>query len=519
MKAAIYTRVSTKEQSEEGTSLQSQKEACCNKAHELGYEVPDEYIFLEDWSGADLDRPQLSKARNLIRQREIKALICYSTDRLARNPIHIAIVAEECQKRGIELMFITEPLDNSPEGQLISYVKGYAAQIEREKIKERTMRGRKARAEKGMLPTGGVNLYGYIYNKETGHRDINDYEASLVRTMFNWLVEDRISVSEICRRLMDHGIPAPKGGTRWGVSTVRRILRNPVYYGETYANKMVCVEPQGRETEGRRYKKIKRELRPREEWIALDDATPVIITKELFEQAQNQLRVNMELAPRNQKYQWLLRAFVWCKWCGRRYHGNPEHDHRFYRCSGRARLVSAIPCRNRQISADWLEEKAWQEVKSILLKPELILAELRRKRALKTETNHLEEELELNKKRFETLDEAETRRLRIYLYAGGSEEKFVQEWRRMGAEKQRLEGQIAELEKRIEEARRAEIDEVNIERFFEIARQNLEDFTFDDKRLAFEALQLKAWVDGDKVTIEGLIPVPDGELLTQHPRL
>lgn len=517
MKATIYARVSTEDQEREGTSLQSQIESCLSKAHDLGYQVSEEHTFSETWSGADLDRPQLSKARNLIRQREIKALICYSTDRLARNPIHIAIVAEECQKRGIEVIFVTEPLDNSPEGQLISYVRGYAAQIEREKIKERTMRGRKARAEKGMLPTGGVNLYGYIYNKETGHREINDYEASVVRTMFNWLVEDRVSRGELCRRLMDQGIPAPKGGTRWGVSTVGRILRNPVYCGETYANKMVCVEPEGKDTEGKRYKKIRRELRPREDWIPLNDATPAIISKELFEQAQCQLRLNMELAPRNQKYEWLLRGFVRCRWCGRRYHGNPEHGYRFYRCSGRSRLVSPNPCRNHQIPADWLEDRVWQEVKATLLQPELILAELQRKQALKTEANHLEQELELNRKRLEALDEAELRKLRIYLYGGDSSvEKYLAESRRMEAQEQRLKDQIAKLEKRIEEARRAEIDEANIERFFEIARQNLGDFSFDDKRLAFEALQLKVWVDGDKITIEGLIPMPDSELLTQH---
>ncbi|GAJ07117.1 unnamed protein product, partial [marine sediment metagenome] len=143
MRAAIYCRVSTEEQEREGTSLESQREACLEKAHELGYEVPRDYLYSEAWTGTDTDRPKLNKLREDIKQQAINTLICYSTDRLARNPIHIAIIAEECQKKDIELIFVSEPLDNSPEGQLIRYVKGYAAQIEHEKIRERTMRGKK----------------------------------------------------------------------------------------------------------------------------------------------------------------------------------------------------------------------------------------------------------------------------------------------------------------------------------------------------------------------------------------
>ena len=66
----------------------------------------------------------------------------------------VQAAAEECQKVGAELLFVTEPLDTSPEGQLIAYVKGYAAQLEREKIKDRAIRGQRARAEQGRLPHG-----------------------------------------------------------------------------------------------------------------------------------------------------------------------------------------------------------------------------------------------------------------------------------------------------------------------------------------------------------------------------
>ncbi|MBA7628203.1 hypothetical protein ES703_35679 [subsurface metagenome] len=57
--AAIYCRVSTEDQEREGTSLQSQLEACKKLAHDRGFEVPEEFIILEICSGLTLDRPKL----------------------------------------------------------------------------------------------------------------------------------------------------------------------------------------------------------------------------------------------------------------------------------------------------------------------------------------------------------------------------------------------------------------------------------------------------------------------------
>jgi site-specific DNA recombinase len=515
--AVVYCRVSTEDQEREGTSLQSQLETCRKKARELGYEVSDNHIINEIWSGVDLDRPNLNRARELIRTRAVSALICYATDRLARNPIHIGIIAEECEKRGIELIFVTEPSDNSPEGHLIRYVKGYAAEIEREKILDRTMRGKKTRAEKGMLPTGGLNLYGYTYDPDTGKRKINEYEAGVVQTMFGWLIEDRVSCNEIRRKLAKAGIPAPKGGSTWGRTTVGRILRNAVYTGETYANRMISMPPKNGDTDGRRCKKPRRQLRPKSDWILLPDASPAIISKETFEEAQRQLGVNRDLAPRTQKYHWPLRGFVWCKRCGRRYHGNPQHGYRVYRCSSRTRLVSPASCGNRHVNADFLETEVWNKVKAVLSDPDLVIAELRRKRELNLEAEHLKEEVELNRKRLQTLDEAETRIIRLHAYAGRSEEKTLNELNRVNAERERIEQANTELDKRIRETRQIELNEATIKRFCELVGENIENFTSEQKNLALEALQVKVWIDGNSVAIEGSIPlIPNGELMTQQ---
>ena len=111
MQAVIYCRVSTSGQAENGTSLESQRDPCLELASAQGYKVSPENILLEDFTGADLERPKLDRARELVRSGEVQALICYAVDRLARDPIHVGIIAEECAKREAELLFVLEPRD------------------------------------------------------------------------------------------------------------------------------------------------------------------------------------------------------------------------------------------------------------------------------------------------------------------------------------------------------------------------------------------------------------------------
>ena len=65
MRAAIYCRVSTEDQEKEGTSLQTQIEACRNYCQDKGYDIA--YRFREAYSGLTLERPKLNELRELVR--------------------------------------------------------------------------------------------------------------------------------------------------------------------------------------------------------------------------------------------------------------------------------------------------------------------------------------------------------------------------------------------------------------------------------------------------------------------
>jgi len=158
--ALIYCRVSTRRQEDEGTSLDSQEAACVSHAQSLGF--TSWRVTREVYSGAELhNRPLLSRDRTDLNAGQFQALIAYSTDRLSRDPIHLAILAEDCQRHSVRLIFVSEPLDTTPEGQLIQYVKGYSNKMEREKIRERQLRGKRQRALNGKVNNHGPELYGY----------------------------------------------------------------------------------------------------------------------------------------------------------------------------------------------------------------------------------------------------------------------------------------------------------------------------------------------------------------------
>ena len=111
-------------------------------------------------------------------------VVVYCLDRLSRDPTHGVILTQEFERHGVTLEAVTETVDSSELGKLISYIRGFAFKLETEKIKERTMRGKRESARSGKIPHGGfARLYGYDYDKTIKKRLINESEAYWVRQM------------------------------------------------------------------------------------------------------------------------------------------------------------------------------------------------------------------------------------------------------------------------------------------------------------------------------------------------
>ena len=128
----------------------------------------------------------------------------------------------------MKLEAVTEDVDNSELGKLVSYIRGFASKLQAAKIRERTTRGRRARAKEGRMPSGaGGNIYGYDYvrvcQENGGRRVVNQAEAPWVCDMYSWLVNEGLSTNAIVYRLRAMGALS-KSGKMWNRSCVHAVL-------------------------------------------------------------------------------------------------------------------------------------------------------------------------------------------------------------------------------------------------------------------------------------------------------
>jgi site-specific DNA recombinase len=149
--AAIYVRVSSDRQKEEGT-IASQKAALLEYAQGQQLTVPAPWIFADEgYSGAVLARPGLERLRDLVAEGQIEAVLVYAPDRLSRKYAYQVLLVEEFARHGVETVFIKSPAAQTPEERLLLQFQGMMAEYERAQIAERTRRGKRYRAKSGCV--------------------------------------------------------------------------------------------------------------------------------------------------------------------------------------------------------------------------------------------------------------------------------------------------------------------------------------------------------------------------------
>ena len=524
--ALTYGRVSTDGQERDGTSLESQQQACLKMALELGYDVPERFMVQETYSGLTLDRPRLNEVRQWVRDGEVQAIVAYTLDRLSRDPVHFIILQQEMEKAGVEIILATESLDSSDMGKLISHIKGYAAKLEVEKIKERTGRGIRTRALLGKLPNGrGGRLYGYLYIQGRGEgrgiRIPNEDEAEVVRQIFNWLLEEGLSINGITKRLRLSSHPPRESASTWGRSGVYAILTNPAYCGRTYVFRetRVKVEADGKPRGNRR--KTIHQQRSKDEWIEIPNATPPIISEDVFNAAQERLQRNRDLAKRNTKRDYLLRGLVKCRACGRNYVGTTHtnrsngrvYQRSYYRCGARDSL-SPVRCNNRRLRADYLDRVVWEQIESLLANPEIVMAEVQRKQEHIRDIGVLERNLERTRAQLANREKQKTRTWKAFEITG-DEETFKQSIGQLRGEVETLQREESRLQHEIAANVQFTPDPQDIRKACETVHRNLKGLSLGDKRQAMEALQVKVWIDGNTIEAEGSIPLPEGSIASR----
>jgi len=221
---ALYARVSSDRQVEEGT-IASQLASLHAYAEEHSYALDADLIFIDDgFSGATLIRPGLDALRDRAMVGTLDRVLVLAPDRLARNHAHQLVLIEEFKRLGVDIVFVNRPIAHTPEDQLLLQMQGVIAEFEREKILERSRRGKLHKAKQGQVNVLSGAPYGYVYIPagDTGQAryEIHPQEAEIVRRIFTLYVEEGRSIGAIAKHLTAQQTPTRRGAPQWERSVV-----------------------------------------------------------------------------------------------------------------------------------------------------------------------------------------------------------------------------------------------------------------------------------------------------------
>lgn len=231
--AAIYVRVSTDEQAEDGSSLESQEDRCRAFCAARGLDVTAVYRDAGQ-SGGKLDRPALSELREAVRAGTVAVVVVYSVDRLSRSQRDMLNLLDEFEQAGAGLSSASQPFDTAtPMGKAMIAMLAVFAELQRQEIRERTRSALARKAGNGeatnRLPLGLV-------------RDGSGYAPCPA----TWPIVGRIlrerASGATCQAIADalnaDGVPTATalrgerrglvaGPGRWHAASVAALCRNP----------------------------------------------------------------------------------------------------------------------------------------------------------------------------------------------------------------------------------------------------------------------------------------------------
>jgi len=509
-RAVLMARVSTDEQAEKGYSLPTQLEACRNYADLHGFTVVSE--FTDDISGIMpiAERPGGGQVQAMINTKQTDAVIVYCVDRLARDTVEVLVTARAWLRAGIELHFCDIGKVKS-ENDILLVIRGWVGGEEREKIRERTTRGKDAKAKDGLVVSSGATPYGYDYKE--GHITPNE-QAEIVRMIYTWYVHgdddgDRLSINGIARRLTKMGITTPGelkhqdwnrkcGPGVWNTATIHKMLSNPAYCGQWQYG--VTRKRNGTVR-----------VSPTEEVITV--SVPPIVDRASWQAAQERRAYNKRMSKRNAKRKYLLRGRVRC--CGYTMVGNCTRGRMMYRCNGDhvKRFEQGERC-GKFVWCGVLDPIVWGYVLDVATDPTrfrqlLIEAQQRELDALQPKRERLTMVEGL-------ITQAETEATKLahaladspHGVVGGILKKQIDDVNTRHAalcgERDTL---IAEIEAG---ALSDEQIAAMLATFSEDVIVGLQNATFQDKRRALEDLQVKVFIEGEQARVTCRVPVPDG---------
>jgi site-specific DNA recombinase len=305
------------------------------------------------------------------------------------------VLIHEAEEHGTRVEFVTEKLDETPAGRFLRDALAFVAEVEREKTRERTRRGIRARAEAGKIVVGGVPLYGYRYEGEHKDRYVPDDEtAPIVQRIFREVADGK-TFRQVAQSLNQDEIPTvsqilqrrgilPRNRNAalyWRVSSLFKIVSHPAYMGQHSAFRIQKVHRRDRDEVTGTVKRVKQDVeRSLDDGVRLtlpESACPPLVTPEFWYAARASRKRNQLQSKRNNRHpeESLLRGgFVVCGYCGRPMNVKPSRGVPSYYCLNNSSRVedAAFACPGGHFSCETniADGIVWSAVSELLLEPQ-----------------------------------------------------------------------------------------------------------------------------------------------------
>lgn len=473
-KTAIYVRVSTHDQAEEGYSVSEQVDKLEKYCDIKNWKIYDTYID-PGFTGSNINRPALKKLINDVKRKRVDTVLIYKLDRLSRSQKDTLYLIEDVFiSNDVDFVSLNENFDTSTAfGKAMIGILSVFAQLEREQISERMKMGKIGRAKAGKPMSWSRKVFGYDY--VDGEYEINDLEASVVERMFYEYLAG-MSITKLTDLLNEEGHIGKD--IKWSYRTIRQTLDNPIHAG--------AIRFKGKVYKG--------------------NHVP-IVTKETFVEVQKELEIRQKEAyennnnPRPFQAKYMLSGIIRCGHCGAPLEstlGNIRKDgtrSKKYQCTNRVVKKRRVTYYNENKKCDSgfyhmsdLENYVLDQIEKVQLKPELIKNLSSSPEVTDNTENYL--------KAIDKLDTKISKLSDLYLNDMMTFEKMEEKAKSMQQEKLALESKLELNEKDL-----SVVKENKAIDYFKNSKVNIKNETYENQAVIAKRLIEKINVTAEEIKI------------------
>lgn len=508
---ALYERLSRDDEAEgDSNSIINQRLIVLQYAAKNGFQVVSEYVD-DGWSGTSFERPAFQQMMEDVEKKGINCVLVKDLSRFGRESSQTGVFFDfTLPNMGIKCISVTEEKDTinglSPQAQIQNIFNEWYARNTSEKVK--TVFSAKFQNGERVCVVAPI---GYLKDPDRPNHLIIDQENRwIVEKMFD-MAAHGAGPAKIQREFVTEKVPTPswlnyqRDGSfarifqgqpevkryQWTVAQIRQILSDETYIGNSVHNRQGNIS----------FKNKKRIRRPKEEWVVIEGTQEAIISKELFELVQEQIK-RRKRAQSNEAVQ-MFAGLVRCADCGwsMRFATNKKakKPYSYFSCT-KYTQIGKTACSIHYIRYDvlypYVLSRLQYWVSEAQQDPEKLLQRLLKAggKELAKEQRNAAEELKKAEKRLKTVDGLFSKLYEQYVSEKMNERNYLKLSAQYQQEQEELEARISELSQKMEAEQKVSS---NAEKWVKLIQQytDLEELTAEvlntliDKILVHEAVK------------------------------